>query len=95
MFNGVKIKTAPVNVGNSKYDESIPDNYVDITVGVFFDGTGNNRFNTQSRLDKKAKDEGKNYDAKSASNYIKVKGSSFEGEFSNVSRMEPAYKKNI
>ncbi len=50
LLTGVNVKTSLVEVGNSEYEELIPDDSINITVGMFFDGTGNNRENTESRL---------------------------------------------
>ena len=57
--------------------------HVKIRVCVFFDGTCNNRVNTQGRLDQSAayqKDKGKKDQAKS---------DSYENDFTNVAKMEP------
>ncbi|MDB4292817.1 DUF2235 domain-containing protein [Maribacter sp.] len=90
---GVTVNTAPCHVGNSNYEELIPDEYADVIVGVFFDGTGNNKYNTQSRLDHNLSQDGLSHDASSAANYLEIEDSSFENSFSNVARMEPAYKR--
>ncbi|MFK7079040.1 DUF2235 domain-containing protein [Flavobacterium oreochromis] len=59
---------------------------VNIRIGVFFDGTSNNRTNTNARV---APKEQKEKDA-----YKKYGGgdSSYENDLSNVARLEPFYK---
>ncbi|WP_282057165.1 T6SS phospholipase effector Tle1-like catalytic domain-containing protein [Maribacter luteus] len=94
-LSGIDVQTAPVHVGDSTYEEFIPEESVDITLGVFFDGTQNNRKNTEARLEhqKKATDPTKDYSI--AAKYIFEEGSSFENDYSNIARGEPHYvKKN-
>lgn len=99
LFSGLNISTSKVNVGNAKYDEHIPEDYVNVTVGIFFDGTLNNRKNTQARLEYENKTKGKTYDKDLADSYNKDKwysskqSGSYNNDFSNISRMEPAYKR--
>jgi len=50
ILSGINVQTAPVHVGNAEYEELTPDDSINVTVGMFFDGTGNNRKNTESRL---------------------------------------------
>ncbi len=57
-LSGVNVNTSKVFCGKSDHDEIIPDEYVDIVIGVFFDGTMNNRKNTQSRVAHEKKERG-------------------------------------
>lgn len=93
VLSGVNVQTAPVHVGNAEYEELTPEDSVNVTVGVFFDGTQNNRKNTEARLEheKAASDPTRNNTI--AERYIFEDGSSFENDYSNVSRGEPHYEK--
>lgn len=116
-LTGVDVQTSLVNVGNSEYEESIPDDSINLTVGMFFDGTGNNRENTESRLlDEKKQQALANGDKsplsvdeeKKANKYrgqswnpfkdeqVKKRSdsSSYENDYSNVSRLEEYYDEN-
>lgn len=99
LFSGLNVNTAKVNVGNSEYEEHIPEDHVNVTVGIFFDGTLNNRKNTEARLEYEKKVKGESYNKKLADSYNKDKwysskqSGSYNNDFSNVSRMEPAYEK--
>lgn len=90
VLSGIKVQTAPVNVGNSQYDELAPEDTINVTVGVFFDGTQNNRHNVEARLEH---EKGPDGDQTIAGKYIFESGSSFENEYSNISRGEPFYVK--
>ncbi len=79
VFNGADVNTSRVHCGNSDHDELVPDNYVNVIVAVFFDGTLNNRANTQARVN--------------ATNDYIPDVVSHENDESNVSRMEPFYDK--
>ncbi|MGB0879686.1 MAG: T6SS phospholipase effector Tle1-like catalytic domain-containing protein [Polaribacter sp.] len=92
LFSGINVKTAKCKVGNAEYEELIPEESTNITVGVFFDGTQNNRQNVNSRLEKEKKDNNKPFNKQLASQYIFQKGSSYENEYSNISRGEPFYQ---
>ncbi|CAZ94494.1 T6SS phospholipase effector Tle1-like catalytic domain-containing protein [Zobellia galactanivorans] len=96
MLSGIKVQTAPVNVGDSTYEESIPEESIDITIGVFFDGTLNNAKNTKARLAfEKAGNttwEGRKYREIKSNNADDDTGS-YDNDLSNVARMEPAYVK--
>ncbi|MBD3903470.1 DUF2235 domain-containing protein [Chryseobacterium sp. Ch-15] len=64
-----------------------PKGTVDIRIGVFMDGTMNNRTNTDSRLGKKGEEGNKAYK--------EYKGNdSFENDWSNIARLETAYTEN-
>jgi len=93
VISGVNVQTAPVYVGNAEYEELTPEDSVNVTVGVFFDGTQNNRKNTEARIEheKNASDPTRNNTI--AAQYIFEDGSSFENDYSNVSRGEPHYEK--
>ncbi|WP_289040007.1 DUF2235 domain-containing protein [uncultured Zobellia sp.] len=97
VLNGIKIKTAKVHVGNSKHEDFIPEESVNITVGVFFDGTLNNRKNTNARLEYEKKGAGLAHDEELAGVYNKwytfKKTGSYDNTYSNVARMEESYKK--
>lgn len=93
VISGVNVQTVPVHVGNAEHEELMPEDSVNVTVGVFFDGTQNNRKNTEARIEheKAASDPTKNNEI--ADRYIFEEGSSFENDYSNVSRGEPYYEK--
>lgn len=97
IISGVNVQTSPVHVGNSEYEELIPEESVNVTVGVFFDGTLNNRENTTARLEYEKKQNNQSYNKKQADAYDTWytfrKSGSYDNDFSNVSRMEPAYEK--
>lgn len=68
-----------------------PKGTIDIRIGVFFDGTMNNRTNTNARL-------GKADDKKKAAKANKRYGgddSSYENDWSNIARLETAYTENV
>ena len=96
-LDGVNVQTARVHVGNSKYDEIVPDEYVNVTVGIFFDGTLNNKSNTDARLAYEKKVDGKAFDKEKADAYKKwytfKKSGSYDNSYSNIARMEKPYKK--
>ena len=71
MLNSIKVKTARVHVGKAERGDFILEEYVNITVGVFFDGTLNNRNNTNARLEYEKKDAGLGYDRELAEAYNK------------------------
>ena len=50
VLSGINVKTSPVHVGEAQYEELIYEDYVNVTIGIFFDGTLNNRKNTQANL---------------------------------------------
>ncbi|MGJ8737163.1 T6SS phospholipase effector Tle1-like catalytic domain-containing protein [Zobellia laminariae] len=93
-LNNVVVNTAPVHVGNSKYQESIGDEYVDVIVGVFFDGTMNNRKNTNARLENEKQKKGLRANKEIADKFISAKkeDTSYYNDHSNVSRIEPFYE---
>ncbi len=68
-----------------------PKGTIDIRIGVFFDGTMNNRTNTNARLGT-AEDK-----AKAAKAYKNYGGgnSSYENDWSNIARLETAYTENL
>ncbi|WP_158978861.1 DUF2235 domain-containing protein [Cellulophaga sp. L1A9] len=91
-ISNIDVQTSFVNVGNSSYEEAIPADAVNVTVGVYFDGTQNNRKNTEAREEH---DKGASGNKDIAEHYIFNEGSSFENDHSNISRSEPYYvKKN-
>ena len=98
VYAGSKVKTSKVHVGESSYKENIPENSADITIGVFMDGTLNNRANIKARQAYEKADKSKKLsrEAQVYKNAIKNIKEEFRGsyanDFSNISRMEPAYK---
>jgi len=97
ILDKIYVQTAPIFVGESDYEELIPEDSININAGMFFDGTLNNRKNVQARLDyEKKQNKNPNYDKDSAAAYTNIFGfkrsGSFNNDFSNVSRMEPAYE---
>ena len=66
-----------------------PKGTIDIRIGIFFDGTQNNRTNTNSRLGIEGEKGKKAYDKKS-----NKKDDSYENDYSNVARKELWYNKS-
>ncbi len=92
-MTGANVTTAPASVSDTDHEEIIPDEYVNVIVGVFFDGTLNNRKNVEAGIEYK---KGVAGDAVKASKYIEPEpddGNSYTNDYSNISRGEPAYKK--
>ncbi len=81
----------PVYVGDSSYEEHLSEDAVNVTVGVFFDGTWNNRNNTDTRLEHEKRQQNQPFDASLADKYIAGENS-FENYHSNVARLEPFYE---
>ena len=80
--------------------ESTPEESADITIGVFFDGTLNNKDNTKTRLAFEKADKTKRLSQeaqiyKNTTDTIEkdLRGS-YENDLSNIARMEGAYKEN-
>ncbi|ATV31896.1 hypothetical protein [Prevotella intermedia] len=57
-----------------------PNEYIDITIGVFFDGTGNNKYNIY--FNQKVKDK------------YKIDSDSYKGSYTNVALLWDMYHKN-
>ncbi len=97
VLSGINVKTSPVHVGEAQYEELIYEDYVNVTIGIFFDGTLNNRKNTQAREEFVKKDNDPTKDKKLAKKYKSwytfEKSGSYNNDYSNVSKMEPAYQK--
>ncbi|WP_452219806.1 T6SS phospholipase effector Tle1-like catalytic domain-containing protein [Lacinutrix salivirga] len=91
-LTGINVQTSTVYVGDTEYEELTPEDSINITAGVFFDGTQNNRQNVNSRLARENKENGLPYNSELESQYIFQEGSSFENEHSNISRGEPFYQ---
>jgi len=96
VLSGVNVQTAPVHVGNSEYEESTTEESVNITAAVFFDGTANNRENTNIRLEYEKMKRGELYDKELVKKYHDFwwgtnKTGSYDNDHSNISRIEPAY----
>jgi hypothetical protein len=49
VLSGINVQTGSVHVGNAEYEELIPENSVNIAIGVFMGGTLNNKRNTKAR----------------------------------------------
>ncbi|WP_299888175.1 DUF2235 domain-containing protein [uncultured Lacinutrix sp.] len=101
MLSGVNVQTAPVHVGNAEYEELTPDESVNITAAVFFDGTANNRENTNIRLEYEKMKRGEPYNKELVAKYRDFwwgtpwspnKTGSFDNDHSNISRIEPAHE---
>ena len=95
-ISNIDVQTAPVNVGDSSYEESIAEESVNITIGVFFDGTLNNAKNTRTRI--AFEKAGEKATSEDTVTYKKLKSiedednlGSYINDLSNVARMEPAY----
>ena len=56
-----------------------PNEYIDITIGVFFDGTGNNKYNIY--FNQKVKDK------------YKIDSDSYKGSYTNVALLWDMYHK--
>lgn len=91
-LSGINVQTSKVYVGDTAYQELTPEDSTNITVGVFFDGTQNNRQNVNSRIEKDKKDQGLPYNSQMESQYVFQEESSYENDHSNISRGEPFYK---
>jgi len=94
MLTGVDVQTSKILTGDSNYLDHIFDDSIDVTVGVFFDGTLNNRYNAQAGVESKRKQAGENYNAKVLDHFIadSDESTSFYNDESNISRLEPYYK---
>lgn len=51
VLSGINVKTSKVFTGKSNHEDFTPEETVNVIVGVFFDGTANNKDNVNSRLD--------------------------------------------
>ncbi|SFW57107.1 Uncharacterized alpha/beta hydrolase domain [Sinomicrobium oceani] len=91
VFSGVQVQSSRVYVGDSSYEEHLSEDAVNVTVGVFFDGTWNNRNNTDTRLEHEKRQQNQPFDASLADKYIAGENS-FENYHSNVARLEPFYE---
>lgn len=92
VLGSIAVKTAKVEVGNSEFNENTPEDSTNITVGVFFDGTQNNRQNINSRIEKEKKDNNEPYNKALVEQYVFQEESSYDNDHSNISRGEPFYK---
>lgn len=102
-FSGLNVQTAPVYVGDGEYEELEAEDSVNITIGIFMDGTLNNRKNTKARqaYDKANKNPSdKNSDAQQYKNTLTEQNKqgtasstlgSYRNDLSNVARIEPVY----
>ncbi|MDY8138333.1 DUF2235 domain-containing protein [Aquimarina sp. 2201CG5-10] len=101
VLSGVNVQTAPVHVGNAEYEELTPDESVNITAAVFFDGTANNRENTNIRLEYEKMKRGEPHNEELVRKYRDFwwgtpwspnKTGSYDNDHSNISRIEPSYE---
>ena len=99
-LSGVNVKTSKVFVGTADYEELMAEDAVNITIGVFIDGTLNNRTNTKARQAyDKAGGQPLAHET-DAQRYKTLKAQedpeagnldSYVNDQSNVARLEPAY----
>ncbi len=76
--------------------EDNPDKFINITISVFFDGTQNNRKNTEARLEFEKGKAGEDFDKTKARTYKDIgnkKDDSYENDYSNVARLFKYYDK--
>ncbi|MDI9309681.1 MAG: DUF2235 domain-containing protein [Limnohabitans sp.] len=66
--------------------DDTPQDAINIRIGVFFDGTSNNRANTNARVAPKNQKEKNAYESYGGDD------SSYENDLSNIARIEPFYK---
>ncbi|MHA7059419.1 T6SS phospholipase effector Tle1-like catalytic domain-containing protein [Aquimarina sp. M1] len=101
VLSGVNVQTAPVHVGNAEYEELTPEESVNVTAAIFFDGTANNRENTNIRLEYEKMKRGEPHNAELVRKYRDIwwgtpwspnKTGSYDNDHSNISRIEPAYE---
>ena len=94
-LSGVNVQANKVIVGEAEHKEMEQTEAKDVEVGVFMDGTWNNRNNTAARKEYEKMKRGEDYNSKLASDYIAYKNddiASYESDYSNIARMEPYYK---
>jgi hypothetical protein len=106
LYGGVDIKIT--NCGQMKapfaYDTPSPrkeeddSDWIDITLGIYFDGTLNNKTNTEARLEfDKVLDHAVSFDKEKVRAFqanIKDKKNSYYNDFTNVARLWDFYDKN-
>ena len=83
----------------TEWPDEEKDEFVNITISVFFDGTNNNKYNTEARLEYAKKVKREPYDHVKAGYYeasadIKENKDSYSNEFSNVARLYKYYEEN-
>lgn len=105
VVSGSEHRTSVLNTSQVVVLEHVPVRAVTLTIGVFFDGTGNNRENTASRMLKfnqcSAPHEGVSQeDAKSCSDFQQemngdsIGSGSYKGYYSNIHWLNTLYKPN-
>lgn len=92
ILSGVEVKTSPTFVEESTYEEFEETESKNVMVGVFIDGTWNNRNNTEARLEYEKDENDPTRDEVLAARYINDDVASFENYFSNIARKEPNYE---
>lgn len=69
---------------------------VNVRVSLFFDGTNNNKYNTESRLENEKMTRGENFNKEKSDVYQKHEGTdSYENDFSNVSRLFQFHQEDV
>ncbi|WP_340199079.1 phospholipase effector Tle1 domain-containing protein [Ascidiimonas sp. W6] len=94
VLSGVNTTTAPVLVGDSEYNELIPEESHRVQLGIYIDGTYNNRNNTRARQEHEKRESGaEDYDEELANLWVEgqTSGTNYA---TNVARMEPYYDVN-
>ncbi len=93
LFTGAKVNTGKVLTGTSSHEDFTPEDSINVTISVFFDGTLNNRYNARAGKAHRNKRAGKEYDAKVLDHFIadSDEDTSFYNDESNVSKLEEQY----
>ena len=92
VLEGVYVQTSPTFVEESTYEELEETESKNVMVGVFIDGTWNNRNNTEARLEYEKDKNDPTRDEVLAARYINDDVASFENYYSNIARKEPNYE---
>ncbi|WP_339699435.1 DUF2235 domain-containing protein [uncultured Marixanthomonas sp.] len=88
----IDLQTAPTFVEESTHESFEETESKNVMVGVFIDGTWNNRNNTEARLEYEKADDDPSKNFELAARYINDDVASFENYYSNIARMEPYYE---
>ncbi|SHJ02837.1 Uncharacterized alpha/beta hydrolase domain [Mesonia phycicola] len=88
----IDVQTAPTFVEESSHEDFEESESKNVMVGVFIDGTWNNRNNTDARLEYEKADDDPSKNFELAARYINDDVASFENYYSNIARMEPYYE---
>lgn len=87
VLSGVNTTTAPVLVGDSEYSELTSEGSHEVMIGVYLDGTWNNRSNTLARLEYEKRENGLVYNEELANKHSESIASA-NVYLTNVARME-------